>query len=109
MRYAKDILLERAAIHIVDVNADGPIFTHQPLTIDEEVYSDNKAIIRWTFTGTNTGESEMPPTGKQIKIWGISILHFANGKLTREYVSFDNQPLMEQLGFTMVPMTEDEK
>ena len=78
------------------------------LTIDEEVYSDNKAIIRWTFTGTNTGESEMPPTGKQIKIWGISILHFANGKLTREYVSFDNQPLMEQLGFTMVPLTADE-
>ena len=50
----------------------------------------------------------MPPTGKQIKIWGISILHFANGKLTREYVSFDNQPLMEQLGFTMVPMAADE-
>jgi predicted ester cyclase len=77
--------------------------------IDEEVYSENKAIIRWTFSGTNTGEGEMPPTGKQINIWGISILHFENGKLTREYVSFDNQPLLEQLGFTLTPSSSDEE
>ncbi len=45
----------------------------------------------------------MPPTGKQIKIWGISIVHFANGKLTRESIAFDNQALMDQLGYTMMP------
>ena len=77
------------------------------LTIDEEVYSKNKVILRWTYTGTNTGEGEMPPTGKQIEIWGISILHFDNGKITREYVAFDNQPLLEQLGFTMNPPSEE--
>ena len=69
------------------------------LTIDEEIYAKNKITLRWTLTGTNTGPGEIPPTGKEIKIWGISILHFANGKLTREYVSFDNQALMEQLGY----------
>ena len=79
------------------------------LTIDEEVYSESKVIIRWTFSGTNTGKGEMPPTGKQIEIWGISILHFENGKITREYVSFDNQPLLEQLGFTMTPPSSDEE
>ncbi|MDX1701558.1 MAG: ester cyclase, partial [Melioribacteraceae bacterium] len=31
------------------------------LTIDEEVYSENKVILRWTYTGTNTGEGEIPP------------------------------------------------
>jgi len=56
-----------------------------------------------TLTGTNTGQGEMPPTGKQIKIWGISIVHFANGKLTRESIAFDNQALMDQLGYTMMP------
>jgi len=79
------------------------------LIIDEEVYSENKAVIRCRFTGTNTGEGEMLPTGKQINIWGISILHFENGKLTREYVSFDNQPLLEQLGFTLTPPASDEE
>ncbi len=79
------------------------------LTADEEIYAENKATLRWTLTGTNTGPGEMPPTGKQIKIWGISIVHFANGKLTREFVSFDNQPLMEQLGFTMMMPSEEKK
>jgi len=79
------------------------------LTSDEEIYADNKITLRWTLKGTNTGPGEMPPTGKQIKIWGISILHFANGKLTSEFVSFDNQALMEQLGYTMMPMAAEKK
>lgn len=37
MRYIKDILLEKAILHVVDVNADGPILTSHPLTIDEDV------------------------------------------------------------------------
>ena len=41
----------------------------------------------------------MPPTGKKIKIWGITILHFANGKISREIVAYNNQALIEQLGF----------
>ena len=73
------------------------------LTADEEIFAENKAILRWTFTGTNTGPGEMPPTGKQIKIWGITILYFANGKVTREIVAHNNQALMEQLGFTVTP------
>jgi steroid delta-isomerase-like uncharacterized protein len=79
------------------------------LIIDEEIYAENKAIIRWSLTGTNTGQGEMPPTGKKINIWGISLLHFANGKLTREFVAFDNQAIMEQLGFTMMPLKAEEK
>lgn len=84
-------------------------FPDSKLTSDEEIYAENKITFRWTLTGTNTGPGEMPPTGKQIKIWGISILHFANGKLTREFVSFDNQALMEQLGFTMMPPAAEKK
>jgi steroid delta-isomerase-like uncharacterized protein len=77
------------------------------LTVDEEVFSDNRIVIRWKFTGTNTGEGEMPPTGKQIEIWGLSLLHLENGKITREYVAWDNQPLLEQLGFTITPPSSD--
>ena len=71
------------------------------LTADEVIFGENKATLRWTFTGTNTGPGEMPPTGKKIKIWGITILHFANGKITKEIVAYNNQALMEQLGFKM--------
>ena len=72
------------------------------LTIDNEIYAENSAAVRRAFSGTNTGPGEMPPTGKSVSAWGISILHFANGKLTKEMVAYDNQSFMEQLGFTMI-------
>jgi steroid delta-isomerase-like uncharacterized protein len=79
------------------------------LVLEEEVYSENKGVGRWVYTGTNTGPGEMPPTGKPVSIWGVSILHFANGKITEEWASFDTQSLMKQLGFTMMPMSAIKK
>ncbi len=73
------------------------------MVLDDAVYADNGSAARWTFTGTNTGAGEMPPTGKTVKISGISIFRFANGKIASEWVAFDNQSFMEQLGFTMTP------
>jgi predicted ester cyclase len=79
------------------------------ITLEDWIYSDNKSAGRWMLTGTNTGAGEMPPTGKSVKIWGTSILHFANGKITEEWVSFDNKANMEQLGFTMTPPEGENK
>jgi len=78
-------------------------FPDLKLTIDSEIYADNIAAARWDFTGTNTGPGEMPPTGKSVSAWGISILHFANGKITKEIVAYDEKSFMEQLGYTMTP------
>jgi predicted ester cyclase len=79
------------------------------LTIDNEVYSKDAIAVRWAITGTNTGNGEMPPTGKAINIWGESILHLSNGKLVREVVAYNNQALMEQLGYTMTPPSGEMK
>ena len=79
------------------------------LSIDNEIYSENSLAYRWVWAGTNTGPGEMPPTGKSINNWGLTILHFANGKITRQIVAYNNQALMEQLGYTMMPMTKEKK
>jgi steroid delta-isomerase-like uncharacterized protein len=74
------------------------------VTLDEKIYSgDSTAVGRWTLTGTNTGAGAMPATGKSVKIWGISILHTSNGKLSEEWVAYDNQAMMTQLGAAMPP------
>ena len=73
------------------------------LVIEDWIYSENKSSGRWIFTGTNTGPGEMSPTGKPVKVWGISTVHVTNGKITEEWVAYDNQSLMEQLGGTMTP------
>ena len=70
---------------------------------NEEIYSENKFAGRWTFSGTNTGPGEMPPTGKAVTMWGINIIHFKDGKIVEEWDSFDNVPLLEQLGYMITP------
>lgn len=79
------------------------------ITVDNVIYSENGWAGRWFLKGTNTGPGEMPPTGKSVRIWGESIVHISNGKMTREIVAYDNQSLMEQLGFTMMPPSKGSK
>jgi len=79
------------------------------IAVDNVLYSENGLAGRWILTGTNTGPGEMPPTGKPVSFWGESIFHISNGKMTREIVAYDNQSLMEQLGFTMMPANGEMK
>lgn len=73
------------------------------VTIDNVIYGENSSSISWTFTGTNTGSMGMPPTGKSVKISGVSVSDYENGKVVREQVQFDNMDFMQQLGFAVLP------
>lgn len=79
------------------------------LTIEDEIFSKDKAVSRWVINGTNTGPGQMPPTGKYVKIWGESIINIVNGKLAEEWVAFDQLAIMTQLGYTMMPPAAPEK
>lgn len=80
-------------------------FPDLKITIVNEVYAENSAAVRWTFSGTNTGPGDMPPTGKSVEIWGLEILHFVNGKISKQILAYDEKSLLEQLGFTMMQPT----
>lgn len=79
------------------------------LAVEDEVYSENAVAVRWRITGTNTGPGETPPTGKSVDFWGIAILRIANGKLIEEHTAYDNQSIMEQLGYTMTAPSSEKK
>lgn len=79
------------------------------LTLDNTIYAETGGATRWVLTGTNTGPGQMPPTGKSVNIWGLSIVQITNGKITKEIVAYDNQDLMEQLGYVMAPASMSEK
>ena len=77
------------------------------VVIDEEIGAINKVIYRWTVTGTNTGPSDMPPTGKKVKFSGSSIINIANGKVTEEWLYYNDAAIQQQLGYrTSPPLTE---
>ena len=59
----------------------------------------DRVVIRYTLRGTHQGEFRgIPPTGKQFKATGISIVHFVNGKGVELRNEFDYLGLLLQLG-----------
>ncbi|WP_445730883.1 ester cyclase [Mariniflexile sp.] len=73
--------------------------------LEDTKIKDNKAIITWRCTGTNTGEFlGNPPTNKKTNIQGMSIWTFnSDGKAVQEDAYFDNLTMFQQLGYKEVP------
>ncbi|MBN1448799.1 MAG: ester cyclase [Bacteroidetes bacterium] len=84
-----------------------PDFT---VAVDEIVYADSAATIRWTITATHTGEGMRSPTDRRVVVPGISLIHFRDGKIADEWIAGNAQYWMEQLGYVMMmPVQEPEE
>ncbi len=73
------------------------------VTLTETHFTESRAFINWTFTGTNTGPGDMPPTGRPVNIDGYTVVTFDGGKAASEEVYFDTLAWMTQLGATLIP------
>jgi steroid delta-isomerase-like uncharacterized protein len=77
------------------------------LTIDDLIAEGDQVVVRWTFSGTNTGDMvtpmPIPATGKQVTITGITIDRFAGGKLVETWQHGDTMGFMQQLGLAPAP------
>lgn len=73
------------------------------VVIDEVIVSDNRYVMRWTYSGTHTGEGNEALAGKKVKNSGVSVVHVADGKMVEEWATWDNLSTMMQLGMTVVP------
>lgn len=57
-----------------------------------------RVATRWTLQGTHDGPSAYgPPTGKRIRIIGITHQEIAAGRVVREWTAFDEFALLKQL------------
>ena len=73
------------------------------LTIDDEIYTADRVVHRWTLVGTDTGGMMgMPPSGKQLTFSGITTVRMADGKIVERWANVDELGLLQQLG--MVPV-----
>jgi predicted ester cyclase len=55
-------------------------------------------VSRWTWRGTHQGEFEgVAPTGKVLTATGITIFHFAGGKIVGDHFESSIPGLREQL------------
>ena len=80
------------------------------VTVEETIAAGNKLVQRWTLTGTNTGSmTEMPPSGKNVRISGVSVVHLVNKKAVEIWDFYNVLDMYQQLGFTLIPPQEQRK
>jgi len=78
------------------------------VVMDELIIKDDKMIMRWTLTGTNTGpRGELPPTGNKIKVSGINVNKIVEGKTVEEWAYYNYAAGLIQLGYTITPPAQE--
>ena len=87
---------------LVNVFASG--FPESYFDFDNEFAVEDKVVTRWTYRAVHSGEFQgLPPTGKQVAMTGITILHIAGGKIVEHWVELDQLGLLQQLGVVPPP------
>jgi steroid delta-isomerase-like uncharacterized protein len=66
----------------------------------EDIFSaQDKVVVRWTGSGTHTGEiNGIPPTGKKIEVDAITIHQMRDGKIAETWEVWDTLGFLQQLG-----------
>lgn len=91
--------------YVASVRTTYPDFN---VKVDELIIKDNRLVVRWTYTGTNTGpltlaSDELPPTGKEVEESGASVVTIVNGKIAEEWAYWNQASVLTQLGFNITP------
>lgn len=74
-------------------------FPDLQLTIKDTICEDDKLVIVWQAAGTHKGDLRgTPPTNRKMFIEGVTVSHYANGKIVDSLVSWDALGMMQQLG-----------
>lgn len=74
-------------------------FPDVKITIDGQVAEGDKVVTMLTYSGTQTGVFQgMPASNKKVKVSGVAIQKFENGKIVEEWDEFDAVGMMQQMG-----------
>jgi predicted ester cyclase len=69
------------------------------ITVDDQIAEGDKVATRWTGRGLHDGDlMGVAPTGKQVKVSGLTLSRLENGKVIEEYTNWDTFGMMQQLG-----------
>jgi steroid delta-isomerase-like uncharacterized protein len=69
------------------------------ITIEDLFAEGDRAMVRWTFQGTHTGELfGVAPSGMKITVSGMDMYRIVDGKIQEYWVNWDTMGFMQQLG-----------
>ena len=74
-------------------------FPDSHLTVEDMIAKDDKVVCRFTMWATHQGEfMGVPATGKAIRLPGITILRFVEGKCIERWSQADFLMVLQQIG-----------
>jgi predicted ester cyclase len=69
------------------------------LDIEDLIVTGDTVVLRFTIRGTDTGGYVgRIPTGRAVEEWAVTIMHFEDDKVVREWIGADKLGLFIQLG-----------
>ena len=87
------------------------VYTAYPdfkVSFDKRFELKDRTVALWSATGTNDGplSEDMPATGKKVSFTGLAMSVIENGKITEEWVYYNQLPLYSQMGYELVMKQE---
>jgi steroid delta-isomerase-like uncharacterized protein len=74
-------------------------FPDTHIDLNEMVAEGDTVVLRWTATGTHTGNlMGIPASGKSMNLPGIALWRFRDGRLIECWNHFDQVTLLQQIG-----------
>jgi predicted ester cyclase len=94
-------------VHLQGIAMWNAAFSETRFTIEEQIAEGDKVATRSTMRSVHSGGEfqGLPPTGKQVKVGGITIECIRDGKIVERRVSGDWLGIMQQLGLVPEPQS----
>lgn len=74
-------------------------FPDTEIAVEDIFAIDDKVVARWIATGTHRGDGlGVPPSGRRVRISGITIARVMNGKIVEGWDNWDRLGMLEQIG-----------
>ncbi len=74
-------------------------FPDTNIVVEDAFGVDDKVVARWSAAMTHRGEGlGVPATGKRVRITGMSIARFVDGKIVEGWDNWDRLAMLEQIG-----------
>jgi predicted ester cyclase len=73
-------------------------FSGMHVSIEDTIVEGEKLCVRWECTARHTGDGlGVPPTGKTVRVTGISIMRLAGTMFVEAWQNWDMLGMMEQI------------
>lgn len=78
-------------------------FPDTEVVVEDAFGVDDKVAVRWSATMKHTGEGMGAPTGKPVKVTGMTIARIVDGKIVEGWDNWDKLGMLEQIGAYTAP------